>query len=329
MRRLRSELAPAARQVRTTIANARRAGSALRSTSPVETATEPSAPDHPADTNTPQLFPPGHYYSPIVDVSSVRADSERVFAVPTQLPGIDLRADRQLELLERFAELTADAPYGDAPTAQCRYGYVNDFFSYGDGLVLHAMLRNLAPRKYVEIGSGWSSALTLDVVDRYLDEATQCVFVEPYPDRLNSLLSHEGRTKPSYAEIIEKPVQEVDTALFDDIRAGDFLFIDSTHVSKVGSDVNHLYFEVLPCLEPGVIVHIHDIFYPFEYPADWVYQGRNWTEDYLLRAYLINNPKVEILWFNSYLGHLHRDAVASALPLWDRNPGGSLWLRTL
>jgi hypothetical protein len=106
------------------------------------------------------------------------------------------------------------------------------------------------------------------------------------------------------------------------------LFIDSSHVSRIGSDVNQLFLEVIPSLPAGVHVHIHDIFYPFEYPRRWIYRGRAWNESYLLRALLINNDHLQISWFNSYLAHRHRETLAAALPQWGVDPGSSIWLTT-
>ena len=105
------------------------------------------------------------------------------------------------------------------------------------------------------------------------------------------------------------------------------LFIDSTHVAKVGSDVTTLFFDVLPTLKPGVLVHIHDVLWPFEYPRSWYLQGRSWNEAYLLRAFLQYNEEFEILLFNSFLGTHYAGDVAEILPLCAKNPGGSLWLR--
>jgi hypothetical protein len=111
------------------------------------------------------------------------------------------------------------------------------------------------------------------------------------------------------------------------LRSGDVLFVDSSHVAKIGSDVNSLFFDVLPNLAPGVVVHVHDIHYPFEYPKDWVFEGRAWNEAYLLRAFLTMNTDYEILLFNSYLSCFHIDEVAQLMPGWRINPGGSIWLR--
>jgi hypothetical protein len=113
------------------------------------------------------------------------------------------------------------------------------------------------------------------------------------------------------------------------IEPGDILFVDSTHVGKIGSDVLFLVHQVLPSLPAGVHVHVHDIFYPFEYPPEWLYEGRAWNEAYLLRAYLTFNETIRINWFSSYLALFHRAEVEASLPTWGVNTGGSLWLETL
>ena len=109
---------------------------------------------------------------------------------------------------------------------------------------------------------------------------------------------------------------------------GDILFIDSSHVAKIGSDVVYLMTEVLPQLRPGVLVHFHDVFWPFEYPEEWVQEGRAWNETYMLKAFLQFNERFRILLFCSYLALHHRAVLEQHLPLALKNSGGSLWLRT-
>jgi hypothetical protein len=111
------------------------------------------------------------------------------------------------------------------------------------------------------------------------------------------------------------------------LKANDILFIDSTHVSKTNSDVNYLFFEILPRLQTGVLVHIHDIFFPFDYPREWILEGRSWNEAYLLRAFLQYNPRFEIVLFNDYLQTLHWDSFARLLPRFSKDGGGSVWLQ--
>ena len=271
-------------------------------------------------------YPPGHYYSPVPDLDEVRARERQIFdRSSAHLKGIDLRTDEQLALLPDFARHYAEQPFGDEPVDGLRYGFANTYFGYGDGLALYAMLRHLRPKRLVEVGSGWSSALALDVNDRFLDGAMECTFLEPYPARLHELLRP---TDTDRVRMVEQPLHAVPDEVFAELEAGDLLFIDSTHVSRVGSDVNRLFLEIVPSLPPGVHVHVHDIFWPFEYPEAWVYEGRAWNEGYLLRALLTGNDSLRVTWFNDHLGRFHSEVVAEAMPLWRRNPGGSIYLET-
>jgi hypothetical protein len=125
---------------------------------------------------------------------------------------------------------------------------------------------------------------------------------------------------------VEACVQKMPVTLFSELQANDILFIDSSHVAKLGSDVNYLIFQVLPRLQPGVLVHIHDIMWPFEYSREWVMEGRAWNEVYLMRAFLQYNRAFDILLFNSFLGHRYRDLLGGLMPTFLANSGGSLWL---
>jgi hypothetical protein len=128
--------------------------------------------------------------------------------------------------------------------------------------------------------------------------------------------------------LIEQKLQDVNIDLFRQLEPGDLLFVDSTHVSKTGSDVNMILFEILPILPKGVMIHFHDIFYPFEYPKEWVlgWSGFGWNEIYLLRAFLTNNEEYKIILFNTYLEHLYEDWFKEKMPVCLKDKGGSLWL---
>jgi hypothetical protein len=115
---------------------------------------------------------------------------------------------------------------------------------------------------------------------------------------------------------------------FDDLSAGDILFIDSTHIVKTGSDVCCELFEILPRLPAGVLVHFHDIFWPFEYGEDWVLnENRSWNEIYALRAFLTYNSQFEIIFFNDFFRQFRRDLIAQTYPKFLNNTGGAIWLR--
>ncbi len=268
------------------------------------------------------VFPPGHFCSPLPSLEEVRSRSKQIFHAQDQLLEIDTEADSQMELVRSLSRFAKEAMIPDHPDNDHRYYFENDWLAYGDGIVLHSILRFLQPSRIVEIGSGFSSALILDTNERDLGGSMRCTFIEPFPDRLSELLRDSDFER---AEIITTPLQDVDLDLLCSLRANDVLFIDSSHVSKIGSDVNLLIFQVLPALQKGVFVHFHDIFYPFEYPESWVYQGRGWNEAYILRAYLQANRGYRIRLWNSYLARFLRTEVAAELPHWNHDPGGSLW----
>ena len=132
------------------------------------------------------------------------------------------------------------------------------------------------------------------------------------------------------ATVRREPVQAVPPSVFEALRAGDILFIDSSHVAQIGSDVTYLFLEIIPRLHPGVVVHIHDIFLPMEMRKEWVLdEMRFWTEQYLLQAFLAFNREFEVLMANSYLGLYHVDVLRATFP---RSPwwgGGSFWMRRM
>jgi predicted O-methyltransferase YrrM len=290
---------------------------------------QPSAPATPVEASSlhPSLrfSPPGHFYSPIPDLAEVGRRAGTLFDRSVkELPGIDLREAAQLELLERFKPYYAEHPFQPGKTEGLRYFFENPQYSYSDALFFHFMLRHLAPRRIVEVGSGYSSCVALDTIDRFLDRSVQMTCIEPYPESLRSLM-HPG--DESRIELLPVAAQEVSLDVFRKLQRNDVLFIDSTHVVKVGSDVNRLLFEVLPVLAPGVYVHFHDIFYPFEYLQAWIEEGRVWGEAYLLRAFLQYNSAFEIVLFNTFLEEHHRPLFERHFPLCLMNPGGSIWIR--
>jgi hypothetical protein len=186
------------------------------------------------------------------------------------------------------------------------------------------MIRYARPRRIIEVGSGYSSCVTLDTNELFFDNRIVCTFVEPYPQRLHMLL-RQGDLE--HIEILDLSVQRVPLDRFRALEANDILFIDSTHVAKIGSDVNYVFAEILPALRPGVYVHFHDIFYPFEYPKEWIYEGRAWNEAYLLRGFLAFNSAYEIILFNTFLERFHRERFVRRMPLCLKNEGASIWLR--
>ncbi len=270
-------------------------------------------------------FYPGHFYSPIPSLEEVVDRQQELFHSETKhCPGIDLQEPQQLELLNQMAQYYDELPFQDLPNAATRYHYRNDFFSYGDAIVLYSLLRHLQPKQVIEVGSGFSSAVMLDTNARFLNSSIHFTFIEPYPDRLYSLLTPSDR---SHCQIIADPVQSVDLAVFESLEAGDILFVDSSHVMKIGSDLTQIMFEVLPRLKSGVIIHFHDIYWKFEYPKEWIFEGRAWNEAYVLRTFLQYNPAFRLLYFNGFMGQFHAEKLQQTMPLFLENSGGSLWIQ--
>lgn len=273
-------------------------------------------------TKNSEFFPPGHYYSAIPSVE----DRETFLAQqrPTQeIPGVELNSDKQFELLKQFKNYYDECPFRDEKSAELRYYYINPSYSYTDALTLHSMLRTFKPQRVIEIGSGYTSAAMLDTSELFLGDSIQFTFIEPYPELLHSLIKERDKRHT----ILGVKLQDVDKDIFKSLGANDILFVDSTHVSKLGSDVNRIIFEILPGLKEGVLVHFHDIFWPFEYPADWIRKGFAWNEAYVLRAFLEFNANFEIVFFASFLHNCYHDWFEEHMPLCLKNTGGNIWLR--
>ena len=266
----------------------------------------------------------GHFYSPLPDLAEVARDRERVFSDDrTDLPGIDLGLDRQAALL---SELARDFDSFDWPAEarpDRRFRVDNGSICLPDALVLRGMLRRYRPGRVIEVGSGHSSALMLDVAEREMDRSPAFTFIDPYPQRLRSVLRADDGGR---CEVIEKRVQDVGVGLFDTLGRGDVLFIDSSHVSRAGSDVNFLFFEVLPRLAEGVVVHVHDIGWPFEYQESWVMEGRAFNEAYLLRAFLQFNERFRVLLFLDQIRRQRGEWLRRAAPRMLEGIPGSVWL---
>ncbi len=270
------------------------------------------------------MFPPGHYYSPIVSVPEIKKDEHRIWKedIPDILPGIDLNVDHQIQLMDKLKDYYSEIPFQAEPKESFRYYYKNDYYSYTDAIVLYTMLQHFKPERIIEVGSGFSSAVMLDTNEHFLKEKIHLEFIEPNPKRLYSIFNDEDREN---IKVNEKLVQHIPISKFKDLQAGDILFIDSSHVAKTDSDLNFILFEILPNLNKGVLIHFHDIFYPFEYPKEWVFSGRNWNENYILRAYLMHANAYKIILFADYL-HTKHPETFSKMPLAYQNTGGCLWL---
>ncbi len=273
---------------------------------------------------------PVHFYQPIPDTQSL---PETLWTRPSELVGINMNDAGQLDLLRRHFP-TFRSEYEQFPTTPAEepgHFYLNNHLFDGmDALVAYCMVRHFQPHLLIEVGSGFSSRLLGQAATKNNNSALICI--EPFPQEF---LKHGFRGLHS---LIENQVQDMDLDFFSQLGPGDVLFIDSSHTVKIGGDVNYLFLEVLPRLKPGVIVHVHDIFFPFDYRRDWVKEElRFWTEQYLLQAFLAFNPEFEVLIANSYMAHKYLEDLKAAFPSLEKLKaisknsvgwgGGSFWMR--
>ena len=243
----------------------------------------------------PVKYAPGFYCSPLPSQRDIR--EQRQF----EIVGIDLRYDEQLALLEKLSAFDAAGPRFDEPS--------NVWFPPADARIYEGMICHYQPRRVIEVGCGWSTAALFEA-----GGAPHVTLIDPQLGRVRELLSPADLAR---CELLESRLQDVPLSTFEALDSGDVLFVDSSHVTKLGSDVNRILFEVLPALASGVLIHFHDVFYPFEYPEPWVSEGWGWNETYLLRAFLEYNEAFEVvLWADMLrtMGHIAGDC-------------GSLWLR--
>ena len=267
-------------------------------------------------------FPNGHFYSPVIDVADLIGRKEALWPAAPALPaGVDLNLEAQRSFLAEAASVAGDYDYASSESGEAaphRFSEPNGLFESLDARALYCMLRMRAPAKLLEVGSGHSSLLAADVNVRWLGGQTDIVCIEPYPPEFLSELPAGIR------QLIPERAERLGLEPFLALERGDILFIDSSHVSKTGSDVNFLYLEVLPRLAPGVIIHVHDIFIPTEYPQGWVLEEqRSWNEQYLLQALLMYSSAFRVI-FGSHFAHLYLAKEVEATFDGPRG-GGSFW----
>ncbi len=263
------------------------------------------------------------FYSPIPDLEHLPAD---FFERAAPLPGINLRLDRQLGFVAgQLAGPMAEFRPPTSPEAgRYRYTTANPSYSRLDATFLYAIIRSLKPKRVIELGSGHSTLVTAEAGRRNA-EAGFPLRLEAYDPY--AAVVDEGL--PGLERLHAVPVQEVPTSAFEELQAGDLLFVDTTHTVKAGSDVNFIVLNVLPRLRPGVVVHIHDVFLPFEYPRDFAEKyGLYWNEQYLVQAFLSMNPGYEVLLSGAALTRLRRSDFLSRVPPGVPAEGsGAFWIR--
>jgi hypothetical protein len=267
---------------------------------------------------------PGCYNSPIVTVDEVNSNDYYQTSNKTQIRDINLNENQQLELLSKFDSYLTSFPFPENKEFKFRYYTNNSMFRILDGTIFYSFLNHFKPKQIIEIGSGYSSALALDTFELVIKEPVSLTFIDPYTDRVDKLLSKEDFL---VTEFIREPIQKVKSDIFSKLNENDIIFIDSSHIVKTSGDLNFIFFELLPLLQSGVILHIHDIFFPFEYPIEWIEAGLCYNEAYFLRTFLMNNDKYEILLWNDFIYQNHYSLISDKIKNIDSDRGGSIWLK--
>jgi hypothetical protein len=260
-----------------------------------------------------------HYHDPYVSSSAItKSNGSRT------VPGIDLNVEGQLELLRHF-NYTEEVRRFPHKASGTEFYYQNRAFGPGDAECLYSVIRHFKPRRIVEIGCGHTTRLIQAAIRQNTNEgANQCVHVciDPYATpRLPAETS---------IQLVQRRVEELNADFFEDLDTNDLLFIDSSHVVRMGGDVVKLYLQVVPALRPGVLIHVHDVFTPRDYPPHWRHEkGRFWTEQYLVEALLSCSSQFSVLLAVSYLAKMNAPELAAACPVWAAAPDaanpGSFW----
>jgi hypothetical protein len=272
-----------------------------------------------------------HFYSPVPDIKDLFARG--LFDKKSTLPGIDFRPEKQLDFLADLGrKFGAECKWPPRATGAdpAEFFLFNDFFSFGCASSLHTIVRNFKPKRLWEVGSGFSSRIISTALAMNLGEGHPCEYgiVDPYP---GDVVKNHVR---GISRLVQERVQCTDAAMYDELGANDILFIDSSHSVKFGSDVSFLILEVLPRLNPGVAVHLHDINIPYAPPPTYFTNPACrmfWNEEFLLQAFLSHNDRFEILLAMNFLQVEHMDVFMAAFPHFKPEENwamsGSFWIR--
>jgi predicted O-methyltransferase YrrM len=272
---------------------------------------------------------PVSYEEPIPDTATLKDD---LWQRQSELVGIDLNEQGQIDLLSLFSSRFREE-YESFPRNKTlvpyQYYVNNGTFESVDGEIYYCMVRYFKPKRIFEIGSGNSTYLSAQALLKNKDEDNhkcELIAIEPYP---NNVLKAGF---PGLTKLMSEKVQNIPISEFSKIGENDILFVDSSHALKIGSDVQCEILEILPRLNEGAIVHIHDIFFPAEYPKNWVLEDfRFLNEQYLLQAFLAFNKSFEVLWAGSYMHLHHPNKLGAAFSSYSREKPwpGSFWIRKI
>jgi len=257
-----------------------------------------------------------HFYLPVPDDTDALDD---FWSKPSEMAGIDMNEAAGIEVMETIApcympEFRAMFPV-DGPLEPPGFYLINGGYMAVDAHVYYCMIRHFKPRRIVEIGNGNSTLLAIAASNKNEEETGQrpkLTSIDPYPWPMFKQ-GYEGLD-----DLIVKRVQDVPVAFFEKLEEGDILFIDSSHVIRSGNDVHYEFLEILPKLQPGVLVHVHDISLPKPYPKVYFDNRLYWNEQYLLQAFLAFNDHFEVIWPGNYLMLKYPERMLAVFPEFKR-----------
>ena len=258
-----------------------------------------------------------HYYQPLINP---RKHLKKSLREDRNLPGIDFNVDEQLSILLAFDFNNELEQFPINRRANLEYYYNNGSFESGDGEFLYNMIRLKKPARFIEIGSGLSTLMANSAIKKN-NNSCKHICIEPYEaEWLNQI----------DVNVIRKKVEDIDTNIFKELQKNDILFIDSSHIIRPQGDVLLEYLEILPQLNSGVIIHVHDILTPKDYLDDFVFIYHYlWNEQYLLEALLTNNNNFRIIGAVNYLKHHYFKELTEKSPILRQQPErepGSFWI---
>lgn len=268
---------------------------------------------------------PCNYYSGIPSLAEIENSFEYSDGFQDKPPYCDSdifsSPEESRQLLEAIVDYSDEfqPPEDGNEESPERFFWKNSQYSHSDAMSYYALLRHIKPGKIIEIGSGFSTLVAAEAVDKNGVGHITCI--EPYPRKFLQRMKQ--------IDLIERPAQEITVDwLNNNLNDGDVLFIDSTHTVKTGSDCLHIYLRLLPKIKRNIYVHVHDIFLPFGLPEQWLADLHiYWTEQYLLLGFLLDNPKVQFLYGSAYHQWANKELLEKFMHGRAKAGGGSFWFK--
>ncbi len=259
-----------------------------------------------------EKFEPGHFYSviPYVNTSfnedniikynnidfNENSHQQILKELPNYLKDYDIEFSQNFDLNNQTKKINENQE-------KFRYTLVNGSFEWMDGRMLYYFIQKYKPNRIIEVGSGHSTLLMYNTIQKF-NLNTKITCIEPYPGKVLEDLHNMGKIN-----LMKEKLENINLDLFKTLESNDILFIDSSHVGKLNSDVLYYFTKIFPILNKNVIIHIHDIFFPYEYQTSWIREGRFWNEQYFLYIFLQYNTKFKVKYCNSYTGYKYKNEL--------------------